>query len=582
MIITDDTSTRWAIHLEDYADLITVRAAGEYEMLDDQGRALIDPDALAAIGALDRVIPVAEFTTAPHLFDYQEWIVRRAVDRERFALFAGTGLGKTAMQLDWARIVADRTGGRVLILAPLSVCRQTIAESERFYGGTLPVADLTSRADLDEWIVNGAGLGITNYEKFDNEGAGERFGGDRWDVAGIVLDESSMLKGFGVRKFAVMRAFNGVRYKLACSATPAPNQRTEFAQHAVFLDQVRSTTEYLTAYFVNRDGDWQFKPHSQEAWAANLSSWGVFVQDPKNWGFADHLADLPSLTETFPDVPLTVAQMDAARSFESGDQPSLFGATPGGITSRTKMMQIAHGFTLGDGQIVDRMATNKPAWIADLVLNEHGDDQVIIWVTFDEEGDQLVGLIDGAVHLSGKTKPTVRDDVIEAFRAGEGPRVLILKPAMFGFGVNLQACSVQVFSSITDSFERYYQCVRRSYRFGQTKPVAIYVPVTQLDQAMLRNVMEKQSTFVTDANDIEQAVVAPTAPRHQRGTNREHRTQARARPGGRRHLDDDLRRLIGTHADDAAAVRRPQRVLASLRCALLVLQRARGHGKRPG
>lgn len=513
--VLDDSAARWRVQLEDYADLVTIRAAGEYEFIDDTGLAWADPDALAAIGVIPERSIRSQWAIGAHLFDYQAWIVARALDRERFALFADTGLGKTAMQLDWAKNVHEQTGGRVLILAPLSVCRQTCAEAARFYGDELVVDDLTSRTDLDAWLDTGTGLGITNYEKFDKAGPGDRFGGERWPVAGVVLDESSMLKAFGVRKFAVMRAFAGVRYKLACSATPAPNQRTEFAQHAVFLDQVRSTTEYLTAYFMNRDGDWQFKPHARDAWAANLSSWAVFLRDPKRWGFADHLHDLPELVELFPSVPLTEEQTMAAHCHESGDQPSLFGVTPGGVTSRTKMMQIAHGFELADGHVAVRYPTHKPTWIADIVAGKHADDQVIVWVTFDEEGDQLAAHIPGSVHLSGKVKPAARDKAIEGFRASDpdAPRVLILKPAMFGFGVNLQACSVQVFSSITDSFERYYQCIRRSYRFGQTRPVTVYVPLTDLDRAIAMNVMNKQSTFQSDADEIEDAVVARLRPR---------------------------------------------------------------------
>lgn len=517
MKITDRTGPRWRAQLEDYADLVTVRAAGEYEFIDDTGDVWVDPDALAAIGVIDEQTVRSDWTIGAHLFDYQAWIVARALDRQRFALFADTGLGKTAMQLDWAVNVARHTNGKVLILAPLSVCRQTCIEATRFYGAPI-VTNATNRDVLDSWLNDPdavESIAITNYEKFDGSGPGDRFGGERLDVTGVVLDESSMLKAFGVRKFAVMRAFAGVRYKLACSATPAPNQRTEFAQHAVFLDQVRSSTEYLTAYFMNRDGDWQFKPHARDAWAANLASWAVFVRDPKRWGFADHLSDLPDMTEVFPQVELTDEQTAAARIHEAGDQPSLFGATPGGVTSRTKMMQIAHGFELADGKIAHRYPTHKPQWIADLVNGEHADDQVVIWVTFDEEGDQLARMIPGSVHLSGKVKPAVRDAAVEGFRSCEpdAPRVLILKPAMFGFGVNLQACSVQVFSTITDSFERYYQCIRRSYRFGQTKAVKVYVPLTALDEAICQNVMNKQSTFQTDADEIETAVVERLRPR---------------------------------------------------------------------
>lgn len=535
MRLTPENATQTRVQLEEYPDLLKVRALPDYRFVDSD-TVIVDTDALATVGIDTDADNPDPPELSPHLFDYQKWIVERAFDRQRFALFADTGLGKTAMQLEWARLVVERTGGKVALLAPKSVCSQTVDEWHRFYPSNTTdvlIYHLDDRAELEWWLADGPArsIGVTNYEKFDgtkNDQANDvaaagassvvnlRYGtGTTWNVDGVVLDESSMLKSFGSRKYAVIRAFDGLRYKLACSATPAPNQRTEFGQHALFLGLVRSTTEYLTAYFVNRDGDWEFKPHSFDAWVANLASWAVFVRDPARWGFADHLADLPELTETFPEVPLTNEQMEAARRYETGDQASLFGATPGGITSRTKMMQIAHGFELDSGSVADRYATHKPQWIADLVNDTHGDDQVIVWVTFDEEGDQLAGLIPGSVHLSGRTKPAERDSAVRAFRLNDpdAPRVLILKPAMFGFGVNLQTCSVQVFSTITDSFERYYQCVRRSHRFGQTRPVKVYVPLTQLDQAIAQNTMNKQSTFLEDARSLEDAVVSRLRPR---------------------------------------------------------------------
>lgn len=511
---------RSLVHLDEYPDLLAIRSLPDYRFV---GAATVEVDTvdLDLIGQAPDAAARADVHPAAHLFDYQAWIVRRAVARERFAVFAGTGLGKTAIGLEWARLVGERHGGRTLIVAPLNVCRQWIEEVRHFYGDTVPVVDVTDRRALDAWLIDGEGLGVTNYEKFDRavaadtDEAGEVVNlkyqsGDVLDVGAVILDESSVLKSFGPRKFAIMRAFDGIRYKLALSATPAPNQRTEFAQHALFLGYVRSTTEYLTAYFVNRDGDWEMKPHALDAWIANLASWAVFLTDPRKWGFHDY-AELPELVTLYPQIVLTDEQMVAARTYEVGDQPSIFGATPGGITSRTKMMQIAHGFELDSGTVAARYPTLKPGWIAETCAR-HGGEQVIVWVTFDEEGDRLAELIPGAVHLSGRTPRRQRDDVIEAFRQGAGPRVLILKPAMFGFGVNLQSCHVQVFSTITDSFERWWQCVRRSLRYGQTHPVTVYVPLTQLDEAICRNVMDKESTFTGDAAVIEDAVVAKLRP----------------------------------------------------------------------
>lgn len=160
-----------------------------------------------------------------------------------------------------------------------------------------------------------------------------------------------------------------------------------------------------------------------------------------------------------------------------------------------------------------RYPTHKPEAIAQLVNDDHGDEHVIVWVTFDEEGNQLAALIPEAVHLSGKTPRARRDEVVEGFAAGKPqPRVLICKPSMFGFGLNLQACRVQVFSTITDSFERFYQAVRRSHRYGQDRPVKVYVPLTHLDEAICQNVLSKEATFLADAERQQRAYVDVLRP----------------------------------------------------------------------
>lgn len=517
------TGGRSRLGLEQYEDLLLARCLPDYRFL-NADTIETETEDLEFIGVARPDDTTRPWEPNPHLFDYQRWVVERALRKERFAIFALTGLGKTLMQLEWCRVVTSWHGGRTLIVAPLSVCRQTISEAAKFFGDTFSVADLTARTDLDEWLRTGTGCGITNFEKFDNLDTddGEDLevrtlkygrGGDAWDIQAVCIDESSALKSFGSRKFSLMRSLDGVRYKLACSATPAPNQRTEFAQHALFLGYVRSTTEYLTAYFVNRDGDWEFKAHAFDAWVANLASWAVFLHDQAKWGFTDGVNALPQLSTEFPPVDLTIEQREAALEYDKAEQMSLLGVNAGGITSRTKLQQIASGFVLDGGTVAATFPANKPQWIADLCNETHVAEQCIVWVNFDVEGDNLAALIPDAVHISGRTARRDRDAMIESFRAGTAPRVLILKPSMFGFGVNLQACTVQVFSSLPgDSFERYFQCVRRSYRFGQTKPVRIYVPLTQLDEAMCVNIMNKESTFTEDARAVEDGVVAKLRP----------------------------------------------------------------------
>lgn len=507
MIIThaDD----WAyLTVEQYADLLAIRALPEYEYVDD-ATARTRPSLLHLIGLDEQTAEPLPLLLPEWLFDYQAWTVELAWDRQRFAVFADTGLGKTAMQLEWARQVTAQHHGRTLIVAPLNVVSQTLAEAERFYGDDLYVYDARDRAALQDWLAEsplGGQVAITNYEKLDAIDKA-------LPVHAVVLDESSILKqSMGVRRTALMTAFKGVRWKLCCSATPAPNERIEYAEHAYFLDVVRSTREFLASFFVNRDGEWKLKRHGLDAFYRHLASWSVFMRDPAAYGFDDHNADRPPLEVSFPTVDLTDEQIAIGREWESGD-PSLFGVTVGGITSRTKVMQIAHGFILDDGKVARRFESNKPAWIADVANREHGDEQVIVWVTFDEEGDRLADLIPGSLHLSGKTSRARRDEALERFRAGERePRVLILKPSMFGFGLNLQTCAVQIFSTITDSFERYYQCIRRSWRYGQQNAVRVYVPLTAMDEAISQNVLSKEATFLADAAKQEAAYVAMLRP----------------------------------------------------------------------
>jgi len=496
------------LDIESYADLLQVRTLPEYRFVTER-QVETTVQALAASGFLEEQPAVKSLPMNDGLFDYQAWTVERALDRQRFAIFADTGLGKTFMQLEWARQVATATKGRVLIVAPLNIVRQTIAEADHFYGSNYPLLDLTDRAALEAWLDERPWcIGITNYEKLDHRT-------EPLPLSGVVLDESSILKqSMGVRRTALIAACKGVPWKLCCSATPAPNDRMEYAEHAYFLDQVRSTREFLAMFFVNRDGEWQVKRHGLRAFHRHLASWSVFMRNPVAYGFEDHDSARPPLTVEYPDVQLTAAQHERARGFESG-QPSLLGYGVAGITSRIKMAQIANGFLYNSGKIESEFPSDKPAEVARIATEVHPDDRIIVWVSFDAEGDQLQRLIPGSVHLSGKTQRAHRDEIVEGFAADEpdAPRVLILKPAMFGFGLNLQSCAVQVFSTITDSFERYYQAVRRSWRFGQTRPVTVYIPQTALDEPIIRNVLSKQTEFLADAETQEREYVALLRPR---------------------------------------------------------------------
>lgn len=296
MKILRETDSEVECAIDTYGDLLKARTLAEWEVIRENPceiRTLRGH--LAAAGFTDEEEAAHDMDALPaHLWDYQRWIIEMAFDRHRFAIFADCGLGKTAMQLEWARQVMHATHRKVLIVAPLQVVPQTIEEAEHWYGDSFVLCDVSDRGALQDWLAEtvqpGGQVAITNYEKLDDM--------DRpLDVAGVVLDESSVLKAsMGKRRTALMRAFQGVPYKLCCSATPAPNDRVEYAEHAYFLEVVRSTREFLARFFVNRGGEWKLKGHGVDAFYHHLASWSVFMRHPGAYFFADNLADLPPAT----------------------------------------------------------------------------------------------------------------------------------------------------------------------------------------------------------------------------------------------------------------------------------------------
>lgn len=508
MKLTHHDNGETTLTIDAYPDLLAVRTIPEWQWeTTDPPTIRTRTTSLEHTGLIETQTPIEWAPIHERLFDYQGWTVKMALDRERFAIFADCGLGKTLMQLEWARqLITTGAAQNVLIVAPLQVVGQTIQEAHTHYDGLLTIQNCTDRPALEQWLDGGAGIAITNYEKLD--GTTEPL-----HIDAVILDESSVLKAsMGVRRTSLMRAFSATRYKLCCTATPAPNDRVEYAEHAYFLDVVRTPREFLAAYFVNRDGEWQLKHHGEQAFYQHLATWSVFMRSPAAYGFENNLADLLPLEIEYPHVPLTIEQSEAAREYEAGTQPSLFGATPGGVVSRTKVMQIAHGFVLDNSKIGARYPTRKPAKIAEIANVTHPDEQIVIWVTFNEEARQLAELIPDSEIVDSKTPAARRGPIVDAFRNGEGARVLIVKPSMFGFGLNLQNCRIQIFSTITDSFERFYQAVRRSHRYGQTRPVKVYIPLTSLDDAICNNVMSKETVWREDGTRQEQAYIEVLRP----------------------------------------------------------------------
>jgi DNA modification methylase len=383
----------------------------------------------------------------PILFPFQRDLVAWAVRKGRAALFADTGLGKTFMQLEWARLIGERT----LIVAPLSVARQTTREASK-----LGLQVHYSRGDLFD------GLTITNYEMV------EHF--DPANYGAVVLDESSILKALeGKTRRRLIEMFADIPYRLACTATPAPNDISEIGNHAEFLG-VMAHHEMLSAFFVHgsmgigeKDG-WRLKGHAEDAFFRWLASWGMAVRRPSDLGYDDDGFALP---------PLTIRPEFVEADYVPEGQ--LFFAGLKGVTDRAA---------------VRRKTTEARAERAAELVNGN-DDQWIVWHGLNTEGDALLRLIPDARLVEGSQSPEEKAATLEAFQDGAF-RVLVTKPSIAGFGMNFQNAHRMAFVGLSDSWESYYQSIRRCWRFGQTQPVEAAIVLSDAEAAIYENVMGKE------------------------------------------------------------------------------------------
>jgi len=349
------------------------------------------------------------------LFDWQRAVTEWALKKGKAALFLDTGLGKTAIQLQWAHEIVASGRGDVLILAPLAVSQQTVREGVKF---GIDVNLCREPEDVRP------GINITNYERVD-----------RFDVArfsGVVLDESSILKSFsGVVKNRLMQSFKGTDYKLACTATPSPNDHMEILNHADFLDVMRSS-EALAIWFINDSmnmGSYKLKGHAKADFWRWVSSWAVGMTTPADIGYQADGYKLPTLTEKEIIV-------DVDESIET------------------------------NGELI-----RNPDMSA---LVNASDEQWAVWCETNDEATQLKQAIPGAVEIRGSDSAEKKERAAMDFIDGN-IRVLISKPSIFGFGLNFQQCHNVAFCGLSYSYEDYYQAVRRFYRFGQQRPVNVYI-----------------------------------------------------------------------------------------------------------
>ena len=393
-----------------------------------------------------------------NLFDFQRAIVKWAVKRGRAAIFADTGLGKTLMQTSWADEVVKETGGNVLILAPLCVAHQTVNEGAKFgiainycrdQSGVLP------------------GINITNYEMLD------RFDFD--DFHGIVLDESSIIKNRdGKTRNAIIDACKNVPYRLSCTATPSPNDFMELGNQAELLG-LMTMAEMLAMYFINDAGDtgtWILKGHGKSKFWEWLSTWSVVIRSPADLGFDGSRYLLPELVMHDHVV-------------ESKTTTGLFADIATGLLERNQARKES---------IDDRVA--KCAEIVNA-----SDQQWVIWCHRNEESEKLCKSIPGSADVQGSDSIDQKEQKIDAFTNGE-LRVLITKPSIAGFGMNWQHCNHTAFVGLSDSWEQYYQAIRRFYRFGQTKQVHVHVISAESEGAVVENIKRKESQNKTMGEEM--------------------------------------------------------------------------------
>lgn len=428
----------------------------------------------------------------PKLFDYQAAIAAMAIRKRRFSVFADCGLGKTLIIAEFVRnadrVLADHRCA--LIVSPLMVVPQTIAEFSRWYPRLK--CEHVHAAELSDWLLGRkpGRIGITNYEAINSDTPRGRLGC-------LVLDESSMLKShYGKWGTSLIRMGRGVPYKLACTGTPAPNDRIEYANHAVFMDAFPNVNSFLAKFFVNRGqtGErWELKPHALRPFYRALSHWCIFLTRPSVYGWHDNADPLPPIHVHIHDVPLTPEQ----QILKQQSTGHLIVHRTGGIVSRSRLATIAKGFN-GDEPI----PTHKPDFIARLVRS-WPNESTIVWCKYNAEQSSIEAVLPEAGSIRGETPIEERMRIIDAFKSG-AVRVLITKPKILGFGLNLQIATRHVFSGLEDSYETYYQAVKRSNRYGATRPLNVHIPITEIERPMIETVLSKAHRVERDTIEQEE------------------------------------------------------------------------------
>lgn len=452
------------------------------------------PDEYASLIGTEPVIETAtDYRPIKGLFDYQEAVSKLAIWKKKFAVFMKCGRGKTLVLLEYARHVARvlPRWKRILIIAPLMVVKQTIREAMKWYGKALPLWKLAAK-DLPEWIA-GKGtthrIGITNYEAITDDLV-------QGCIGCLILDESAMLKShYGKWGTTCIRLGRGLEFKLALTGMPAPNDRIEYANHAVFLDAFPTVNSFLARYFVNKgqtQDRWILRPHALQAFYRDLSHWSIFLENPATYGWKDNCDTIPPIIVHIHDVALTQAQSDAVYKLTG----KLFMDEPGGITKRAALSRIGKGDHNGQ-----KIETLKFDFIKGLV-DSWPDESTIIWCKFNSEQEMVAKMFPNGANISGDTPVEERETLIDDFTEGRRTQ-LISKGRIIGFGMNLQRATRHIFSGLQDSLEEFHQCVHRSNRIGSTLPLNVHIPVSEIERPMVENVLRKAARVQADVEEQE-------------------------------------------------------------------------------
>lgn len=406
------------------------------------------------------------FSMPGSMFPHQSALTSWALRRGRAAVFADTGLGKMLIELAWADAVRKYTGMPVMIHTPLAVAAQIAAEGRRF--------------GIEATVVREAsevtpGINITNYDRL------HKF--DPTIFGGIVLDESGCIKHHDTKTFnALTAAYLNTPFKLPATATPAPNDWTELGTHAEFLG-ICTRAEMLAEFFTHDGGDtsvWRLKGHARSIFWKWVASWGAMIRKPSDLGFDDGAYNLPPL-----HVHEHVVESDAPLN---------------------GMLFAMEAQTLSERRDARRASMSGRVSACAAVVNGEAKEPWVVWCDLNDEGNALAAAIDGAVQIAGKDSIEVKEQRLQDFAEGR-TRVLVSKPSICGWGLNWQHSARMAFVGVTDSFESYYQAVRREWRFGQTRPVHVHLFSSSQEGAVAANLKRKER----DAREMAESLSAETS-----------------------------------------------------------------------